>query len=129
VVVFLSVLAAQTDPRFWQEIRRTEGGANAIARLGLADFLRLRNATDVVVLDARSAVEYGDAHVPGAVWSGSALETTRAGQRVVIYCRSRHCLAAYSEALRLAAKGVVVEGIYTGGWEEWIACGLPLVRK
>lgn len=89
-----------------------------------------RQAAGAVVLDCRSAADFGAGHVPGAVnvglggqfafWTGSLLAMDT---ELVLVAESEECLA--EARTRLARVGLeAVVGVLAGGMEAWRAAGL-----
>lgn len=82
-------------PGFLELAQQTEA-RRASRRLGVAEFLRMRNEPDTVLLDARSADKYALRHVEGAVslpftdFTAEALAKVipTKGTRVLIYCNN-----------------------------------------
>jgi rhodanese-related sulfurtransferase len=88
---------------------------------------RERGATDVVVIDARTAAAYADMHVPDALLlpSRSIDEANVArlrGKVAVVYAWGTGCNAATKAAARLAALGIPVKEMI-GGLEAWVRNG------
>jgi hydroxyacylglutathione hydrolase len=91
-----------------------------------------RAVSDHIILDVRSAAEFGAGHVPGslniglggqfAIWAGTLIPLTAP---IVIVAQSN---AQVAEAqMRLARVGIEnVEGYLEGGVDEWQRCGFEL---
>jgi rhodanese-related sulfurtransferase len=103
--------------------------------IGLADVLQLRRAAGSVLVDVRSAELYRRGHIAGAInipletiGSAEAAVIRRLGgaTAVVVYCGGHECGAAASATRDLAARGVRDAAIYSGGFEQWTATGLPV---
>jgi rhodanese-related sulfurtransferase len=102
--------------------------------------ITLREAEDLwasggaAVLDARAADLFAKGHVPGA----RSLPAARDGFEVpeafralpreavfVVYCEGGDCQSSLALARRLHDEGFRDIRVFTGGWEEWRAGGLP----
>jgi len=84
-----------------------------------------------LVLDVRTADEYGAGHVPGAVLIPHDQLEARIGElgsarEVVVYCRTGR-RSALIEPL-LEAHGFRVRQL-EGSWQAWQAAGLPIERE
>jgi len=90
-----------------------------------------------VVLDARAEGFYRDGHVPGArnlPASASGFDVPAAilelpkDRACVIYCEGGDCQSSLALAKRLHEAGFRDVRVFTGGWDEWRAAGLPEER-
>lgn len=109
---FLAKLAVETDP--------------ADVKLDLE-----RGVPGLVVLDARSAQQYGECRVPGArslphrtISAETTAELPRDGI-LVVYCWGPGCNAAAKAAAKLAGLGFRVKEMI-GGLEYWRREGYPV---
>jgi rhodanese-related sulfurtransferase len=84
---------------------------------------------EILWIDGRSAAEYADDHIPGALpleeakfseQLGAIVAAWRPGQRIVVYCSSASCGTSRALAQRLhdAGFGNDVHHLH-GGWEAW----------
>ncbi|MCR4395740.1 MAG: rhodanese-like domain-containing protein [Candidatus Saccharicenans sp.] len=89
------------------------------------------------ILDSRSTLEFRRGHIPGAmsipldeVKSGNygLLDTIPLGQPLIIYCEGGDCLTSLNLARLLHDRGFRDLRIFSGGWEEWMAAGLPVEK-
>lgn len=90
---------------------------------------QVRNQTDVVWVDARSAEAFARAHVPGAIslpaetWEAhveAVVTAWRPGLTVVVYCDAATCAASQSVARRLRDElGMENVHVLAGGWQAW----------
>lgn len=93
---------------------------------------RLSGAAEVVLLDVRTPLEYGEVHVGGSrlaplgEWEAGKLAGEVAGRRVLVMCRSGK--RAAQAAAQLAAAGVGEVAVVDGGMMAWQAAGLPVVE-
>lgn len=87
-----------------------------------------------VVLDARAEGFYGQGHVPGArnlPVSASGFDVSAAilelpkDRTFVVYCEGGDCQSSLALAKRLHEAGFRDVRVFTGGWDEWRAAGLP----
>lgn len=90
------------------------------------------------ILDSRSISEFRQGHIPGAisvplneVKSGNyeLLQAIPSGKPLVIYCEGGDCLTSLNLARLLHDRGFRDLRIFSGGWEEWTAAGLPVEKK
>jgi len=94
-------------------------------------------AGETVFLDARDTGFYLEGHVPRArnlPAAGSGL-TVPAGilglptdGTLVVYCEGGDCQSSLALAKRLHDEGFRDIRVFTGGWDEWQAAGLPEER-
>lgn len=104
-------------------------------------FITLAEAEDLfarrgaVFVDSRSREESDAGHIPGAL--NIPLEESRdrldgeilpypPDQILVIYCEGGDCQTSISLAKLIHAQGFRDIRIFTGGWAEWSAAGLPV---
>jgi len=86
----------------------------------------------VIVLDVRPENEYAAGHLPGAVNIPLAdlekhLDKFGPDMEIVAYCRGPHCILAYDAVAKLRGHGVRARRLQ-GGYPEWKAMGLPVMR-
>ena len=86
----------------------------------------------VIVLDVRPANEYAAGHLAGAVNIPLAdlekhLDKFGPDKEIVAYCRGPHCILAYDAVAKLRGLGVRARRLQ-GGYPEWKAMGLPVMR-
>ena len=89
-------------------------------------------ASDIVLLDARSATEFKVSHLPGAILAGNtraaleALAASDPGRTVVVYCSVGYRSSRLAEKLR--ARGI--ENVFNleGSLFQWANEGRPLYR-
>lgn len=88
---------------------------------------------DVLWIDGRSAAEFAQDHIPGALpleeatfseQLGAIVAAWQPGQRIVVYCSSLSCAASktLAQQLREAGFGTDVYHLH-GGWEAWQKAG------
>ncbi|MBF8268858.1 MAG: ArsR family transcriptional regulator, partial [Gammaproteobacteria bacterium] len=86
----------------------------------------------VIVLDVRPANEYAAGHLMGAVNIPLAdlekhLDKFVLDKEIVAYCRGPHCILAYDAVVKLRGHGIRARRLQ-GGYPEWKAMGLPVMR-
>jgi rhodanese-related sulfurtransferase len=95
------------------------------------------DAKTALFVDARSLSEYEGGHIPGAIrlTSDEALRTPDRVKAlggpyrsIVAYCNGGGCDASLELARVLVAAGYRRVMVYTGGFPEWDAAGLPVSR-
>ncbi|RFT16652.1 MAG: Transcriptional regulator, ArsR family [Candidatus Saccharicenans subterraneus] len=91
-----------------------------------------------VIVDSRPASEFRRGHVPNAisvpmeeVKSGNygLLERLSPGQPLIIYCEGGDCLTSLNLARLLYGRGFRDLRVFSGGWAEWLAAGLPVEKE
>ena len=94
----------------------------------------------VIFIDARNDEHYRQGHIPGA-WQfdryhpenylAAVLPVCQLAQQVVVYCAGGDCEDSEFAALFLRDSAQVPGGkllVFTGGWTEWTARGLPVEK-
>jgi rhodanese-related sulfurtransferase len=91
-----------------------------------------------VFVDARSRKDFSVGHIPAAKnvpfeeAKGKAIVEDAAGiprgKAVVIYCSGKDCPTGLALAVLLRDQGLEEVRVFMGGWDEWIAAGLPAER-
>jgi len=137
---FVSLLTAEIPPRpgyFQQEVARNRAGALPIEKLEPVralspDELLALQSKGAVVLDTRSSVQFGAAHVPGSIHIGLSGQFASWAARM-LGIESAVLLLAEDEAtleesrVRLARVGLEnVLGYLSGGILGWISAGKPV---
>jgi rhodanese-related sulfurtransferase len=87
----------------------------------------------VLFVDARSGIDYRDAHISGAllITSGTPvqdiekLKNQLKDRLLVTYCSGESCHMAEETAKSLYDAGYRKIAVFSGGWSEWTAAGLP----
>jgi rhodanese-related sulfurtransferase len=106
-------------------------GLRMITLLETEDLWRTGGAAFV---DARAAGLYAQGHVPGALSAPPAeteIELPTFFERlpyegsIVIYCEGGDCHSSLALAKSLHERGFRDIRVFSGGWEEWRAAGLP----
>jgi rhodanese-related sulfurtransferase len=90
--------------------------------------------------DARRSSAYAEGHIPGAIhvspWEGDLEDKIRAiyemgiasDAPLIVYCTGGACEDSHMIAERLWGIELNNVLVYTDGWPDWIARGLPVVR-
>ncbi|MDW7760332.1 MAG: rhodanese-like domain-containing protein [Acidobacteriota bacterium] len=84
-----------------------------------------------VFIDSRSEEEFLEGRIPGArnipVVEIAAVELDwPPEQTLVIYCEGGTCLSSLTAARLLHIRGFRDLRVFLGGWEAWLAAGLPV---
>jgi rhodanese-related sulfurtransferase len=105
---------------------------------------KMQGAERLLFIDSRGHDDFAAGHIPGALavpldsvqrsgkrqagseWAGT-LDFPGA-QTLIIYCEGGDCLTSISLAKILHDKGYKDIRIFSGGWAEWSAAGLPEER-
>jgi len=105
-----------------------------IRLVSLAEAEDLWRTGQAVFLDARAAELFRQGRVPRALSApAEAVEASFPAfferlpleGALVIYCEGGDCISSLALAKLLHAKGFKDLRVFTGGWEEWRAAGLP----
>ena len=97
------------------------------ATLAFAEARELYLRREGVFIDARSSVEFGGGHIPGAVSlplqefeaSHLVLSYLPKDWMIITYCDGADCNSSTELALRLHAEGYSNVKVFFGGWKEW----------
>lgn len=112
----------------------TACGQESFTNVGVEEFERLMNEPNVTVLDVRSATEYAEGHLKGAIlidqgesdFVEKAKSKLNKEQKIAIYCRSGRRSA--NAARRLAAEGFQCVNL-KGGILAWQEAGKPVTTE
>lgn len=103
---------------------------SGIPQIGVAEAVTLINRRDAVVLDVRSAAEYGNGHVPNARNIPVADLDKRAAELakwkdkpIVVHCASGNRSHAACKALKAGGFQEIFE--LQGGLGAWTQAGMP----
>ncbi|MGB9893700.1 MAG: rhodanese-like domain-containing protein [Candidatus Saccharicenans sp.] len=108
-----------------------------LAFITLAETEDLWSNQQAVIVDSRPAFEFKGGHIPGAIsvpleevkkGNNSLLEKIPRGRLLVIYCEGGDCLTSLNLAKILHDHGFPELRVFSGGWEEWVASGLPVEK-
>lgn len=97
------------------------------------ELLRRIRRKQVAVLDVRSAQEFEEGHLPGAInipvkELRRRLKKLPRSQGVVAYCRGPYCVFSYEAVAELRKRGYQAWRLQDG-YPEWKAAGLPVERS
>ena len=106
------------------------------ATVGLDEFHSAVDSKSALVLDARPSVFFKQGHVPGALNLArddfahdyrdlAGVLDTAHDKPVIVYCSGGECHDSRLVANALLSLGFSNVRIFTGGWSEWTAAGLP----
>ncbi len=106
--------------------------------ISLPEVEELWHNRTAVVVDSRPVSEFRRGHIPGAI--SIPLEEVRSeasgladrippSRPLVIYCEGGDCLTSLNLARLLHRQGFRDLRIFSGGWEEWLAAGLPVEKE
>ncbi len=106
------------------------------ATVGLDEFRKAVESKSALILDARPSVFFEQGHVPGALnlarddfardYRNLAGVLQAAHDKpIVVYCSGGDCHDSRLVANALLSLGINNVTIFTGGWNEWSAAGLP----
>jgi rhodanese-related sulfurtransferase len=92
---------------------------------------RMQGTEGLLFIDSRSRDEFAAGHIPGAL--SVPLEAVQrpgtlnfpGAQTVIVYCEGGDCQTSISLAKIIHDKGYQDIRIFSGGWAEWSAAGLP----
>jgi len=86
-------------------------------------------------IDARSRKDFSTGHIPAAEnvpfeeakgkEIGEVATGIPRGKAVVTYCSGKECPTGLALAVLLRDQGLEEVRVFMGGWDEWIAAGLP----
>ena len=85
-----------------------------------------------ILLDVRSAEDYGKGHIRGAKSlpldeiEAKAAQILKPSDSIVVYCGSYVCMASTNAYKALNKMGYTNVHDYKGGIEEWSAAGFPV---
>jgi rhodanese-related sulfurtransferase len=110
---------------------------DTIEVLDLAGLLQLRGMRDSILIDTRTKKQYEAGHIEQArslphdaqtKLPDGEIDMLRKAQVVILYCDSSGCGNVYKIGNRLRELGIGTIYVYTGGFTEWKACGLPMKK-
>jgi len=106
-----------------------------VPALELADVLQLLQMRKGLFIDVRNRANYNKEHIKGAYWVDTSqisampegiISIIKNYDVVIIYCETNSCQSQYSAGVAFQSLGFENNYIYTGGFLEWKACGLPV---
>ena len=104
-----------------------------LQRISIRDATAACDACSAAFVDARSAREFEEGHITGAVHlppkghadEAATLQTLAASPTVIVYDGDSSCRLAEGVARRLLSAGISNVRILEGAWPGWIAAGGP----
>ncbi len=111
-------------------VRSYLGDRSSLEPVSLRELLSRVRSGEVVVLDARPALEYAAGHIPGALSIPvrelkSRVKKLPKQKEFVAYCRGPYCVFADLAVAVLKAHGRRARRL-AEGFPEWRAAGLPV---
>jgi hydroxyacylglutathione hydrolase len=109
--------------------RQTHSHLQQIPSITLPEFIARQNGNGQVVLDVRSEGEWNAGHVPGSLnipvaQLAEQVQQIPSGHEVLIHCQTGARAAIGASLLR--AHGITDVTLFSGGFAEWRAAGLPV---
>lgn len=107
------------------------------AFVSLADLIEIQEKKRAVLVDARSAGEFGAGRISGSrslpyyemkAKQAAALTGVKTGDPLVIYCEGVGCELSFFLGRELQAEGYSNIRIFYGGYPEWRQAGLPIEK-
>lgn len=107
-------------------------GAQAVRdvpRVSIDELKGLMAKKQVLVIDVRNLVEFGNGHIPGAmnIPYGQASEQEEALRQekrtIVLYCACLEESSAARAAVEMDGLGIPNLKVLRGGWDEWVKRG------
>lgn len=108
-----------------------------VSSVSIDRLFELQQAGTALIYDARPSLFYNQGHIAGAINTPKSViedvikvrepefkAAKAAGRPIVVYCTGPLCSDARTVARHLASRGYS-SSVYTGGWDEWKAAGLP----
>ena len=100
-----------------------------VPRISIDELKTLMAKNAVLVLDVRTAEEYAQGHIPGAV-NINYTEVFQQAEKfkgetrtIVAYCACAREMTSARAAVDLAQQGIAGAKALVGGWDEWIQRG------
>jgi rhodanese-related sulfurtransferase len=96
---------------------------------------KLDHPKKFVLVDALPSDDFHELHLPGAInipadqIRGQASELLPKEAEIIVYCSGPACHASDGAARELTEMGYSNVRRYSGGKQDWIEAGLPVVRN
>ena len=112
--------------------------AKGISELGLEEARALYEERTGVFVDARSAKEFGEGHIPGALLLplddfdeavSSWTDLIPFDTLMITYCAGAGCESSWDVAELLKEEGYSQVKVFFGGWGEWKDAGYPVEKS
>jgi rhodanese-related sulfurtransferase len=109
------------------------------ATVRLEEFHSAVESKSALIFDARPSVFFDNGHVPGALnlarddfardyrKMAGVLQSAH-DKPIIVYCSGGDCHDSRMVANALLSLGFTNVRVFTGGWEEWSAAGLPVSK-
>ncbi|MGZ8867230.1 MAG: rhodanese-like domain-containing protein [Thermoanaerobaculia bacterium] len=126
-------LPPKTNPGNPVQITTQQGVDPAIAgapRISRAEAIKLIRENKAIYVDVRSKESYDRGHIKGAVSIPNSQMMSRVrelppGKMVITYCACVKEHTAAVAVVNLKSTGWKNTAALVGGWDEWVALGLP----
>ena len=118
-------------------VRDQQQGGSEVVRCITLDETREVIQRGGLVIDARSADEYAEGHIPGAIllsyydmgrYIDDVLPLLSPELETVVYCYGEECEESEHLACELFVMGFKKMLVFRGGFEEWVGSDLPVDR-
>ncbi len=118
-------------PVVGEDVDAVTDGIRAIGLERMREIVR----SGAIVIDARTAGEYEEGHIPSAIlvdyyemgrYLDVVLPRISPEQEITVYCAGPDCEDSELLARELYTMGYTNLRVFKGGYEEWIAAGLPV---
>lgn len=114
----------------------TLAGQHPVEEIDLGRARQFFTGGVAIFLDAREFEDYWAGHIEGAVSvpytefqdNSASVEQLDRSTCLVTYCDGDECQSSIDLAVRLSEMGFTDVWFYFGGWNEWSAAGLPIVK-
>ena len=132
--LFLGILIFYASNPFTKHYQETDGNNNTIetkeqySYIDLSNILMFIQNKNAIIIDTRIDSAYNLGHIPSAI-SIMNIADSRAelsNKTVVLYGNNSQMSEIRTIASNLISKYTVNAMIYSGSWEEWTACALPI---
>lgn len=100
-----------------------------VPRVSIDELKGLMAKKQVLVIDVRNMVEFGNGHIPGAMnipygqASAEEEELRKEKRTVVLYCACVNESSAARAAVEMTELGIPNIKVLLGGWDEWVKRG------
>lgn len=108
-----------------------------ISSVTIEQLFEHQQAGTALIYDARPSLHYNQGHIAGAINTPRSVITEvitvrrpelkaakASGKPIIIYCTGPLCSDARTVARNLSVNGFS-SSVFSGGWDEWKAAGLP----
>ena len=107
---------------------------SAAPRITREEAIRLIRENKAVYVDVRSKMSFDKGHIKGALSIPNSQLMSRirelpAGKKVITYCACQKEHTAAVAVVNLNSAGWKNAAALVGGWDEWLALGLPIEKS